>query len=432
MASKNMKHTISDLYQMQALPLSAKIRMTENRIRGWVDEYGIDGVYVSFSGGKDSRVLLHIARRLYPSMKAVYADTGLEYPELREFVKTFDNVDWVRPKMNFKKVIEVYGYPFISKEVSEIVDYARKYMKALTDRQTVKGASQMADILGIDRRAKKDNEEYMSLKQGIIPSKPNARYQILCGEFAHKENGVETGEISKMYDKSRYKFLLDAPFNLSAKCCSVMKKTPLKAYQKQTGRMPITAQMASESKLRTTKWLQNGCNGFHMKSPISNPMAFWTEQDVLLYIKENNLSLASVYKDVVIAYEAEGQIEGQMDMFDLGIFDKDRRLLKTTGCSRSGCVFCGYGCHLESPEENRFEITKVVSNPSLTDFCMRGGAFAEDGLWKPDNRGLGYWFVMKWMNVHGGMNYHIPDYEKYEAMYGTEETRRLLKVEENG
>lgn len=46
------KHTISDLHQMQSLPLSAKIRMTQSRIREWVDYYGDDGVYVSFSGGK--------------------------------------------------------------------------------------------------------------------------------------------------------------------------------------------------------------------------------------------------------------------------------------------------------------------------------------------------------------------------------------------
>ena len=121
---------------MQSLPLSAKVRMTEVRIREWVDEYGEDGVYVSFSGGKDSTVLLNIARNLYPSIKAVFVDTGLEYPEIREFVKSFDNVDWLRPKMNFRQVIEKYGYPFISKEVSECVDGARKYMKALTDRQT--------------------------------------------------------------------------------------------------------------------------------------------------------------------------------------------------------------------------------------------------------------------------------------------------------
>lgn len=61
---------------------------------------------------------------------------GWKYPEIREFVKTFDNVDWIKPKMNFKKVITEYGYPFISKEVSDCVDGARRYMKALTDRQT--------------------------------------------------------------------------------------------------------------------------------------------------------------------------------------------------------------------------------------------------------------------------------------------------------
>ena len=58
------KHTMSDLYQMQSLPLSAKIRMTQNRINGWVDEFGEDGVYVSFSGGKDSTVLVDIVRNV--------------------------------------------------------------------------------------------------------------------------------------------------------------------------------------------------------------------------------------------------------------------------------------------------------------------------------------------------------------------------------
>ena len=57
------KHTINDLYQMQALPLSLKIRMTQRRIRDWVEYYGKDGVYVSFSGGKDSTVLLYLVGR---------------------------------------------------------------------------------------------------------------------------------------------------------------------------------------------------------------------------------------------------------------------------------------------------------------------------------------------------------------------------------
>lgn len=126
------KHEMWELRQMQSLPLQAKIQMTRVRIRAWIDEYGTDGVYVSFSGGKDSTVLLDIVRKDYPNVKAVFIDTGLEYPEIREFVKTFTNVDWLRPKMNFKQVIEKYGYPFISKEVSECVYGARKYLKSIS------------------------------------------------------------------------------------------------------------------------------------------------------------------------------------------------------------------------------------------------------------------------------------------------------------
>ena len=109
-----MIHTKGDLQQMQSLPLSAKILMTKRRIREWYDYW--DGqVYVSFSGGKDSTVLLHIARELYPDIEAVFVNTGLEYPEIQSFVKTFDNVTILRPKMRFDEVIKTYGYPIISK-----------------------------------------------------------------------------------------------------------------------------------------------------------------------------------------------------------------------------------------------------------------------------------------------------------------------------
>lgn len=139
------RHTIQELQQWQSLPLNVKILMTKQRIRDWINEYGEDGVYVSFSGGKDSTVLLDLVRQDYPNVKAVFVDTGLEYPEIREFVKTFDNVDWLKPKMQFKEVIKKYGYPFISKEVGECVQGARKYLTEIkkqmsldrqTDRQT--------------------------------------------------------------------------------------------------------------------------------------------------------------------------------------------------------------------------------------------------------------------------------------------------------
>ena len=138
-------HTLEDLQQFQALPLNLKIRLTQTRIRTWVNEFGSDGVYVSFSGGKDSTVLLDIVRKMYPEIEAVFCDTGLEYPEIREFVKTFDNVTWLKPKMSFFQVCEKYGFPLISKEVSECVYGARKYLTSVielasldrqTDRQT--------------------------------------------------------------------------------------------------------------------------------------------------------------------------------------------------------------------------------------------------------------------------------------------------------
>lgn len=114
-----------ELRMLQALPLELKIEKTKARIREWVNYYGVDGVAVSFSGGKDSTVLLHLVRELYPQVEAVFVNTGLEYPEIQAFVKTFDNVTILRPKMRFDEVIRRYGYPLISKEVSECVSQGR-------------------------------------------------------------------------------------------------------------------------------------------------------------------------------------------------------------------------------------------------------------------------------------------------------------------
>jgi len=125
------KHDISELRQLQKLPLDEKVERTKVRIKQWVEHYGIDHVYVSFSGGKDSSVLMDIARKMYPDIKAVFLDTSLEFPELRDFVKRYDNVEYIKPKMNFRQVIEKYGYPVISKEVSECVYGARKYLTSL-------------------------------------------------------------------------------------------------------------------------------------------------------------------------------------------------------------------------------------------------------------------------------------------------------------
>lgn len=230
------------------------------------------------------------------------------------------------------------------------------------------------------------------MKKGIIPSKYEfgtpVRLLKLYGKVPHKENGELTNEYSKMYDKRKYKFFLDAPFEISNECCNVMKKKPIHAYAKKTGRYPITAQMAEESRLRTQKWLKNGCNGFQMKSPISNPMSFWTENDVLQYIAENNLPICSVYGEVVEDFGDE--IDGQMDISDLG-WGETQKKYRTTGCKRTGCMLCGFGCHLEK-SPNRFEMLKET-HPGMYGMLDR-----------VKNNGVTMREAIEWVNEHGNMD----------------------------
>lgn len=302
-----------ELKYLQSMPLSIKIGMTKNRIREWLREYD---AYVSFSGGKDSTVLLDIARQVDPNLPAVFIDTGLEYPELRDFVKTVGNVTWLKPEMNFRRVIETYGYPLISKEVSEKIDIARRNPTG-------------------------------SVAQHFVPG--NAKDAKYDG-----------------FSVVKWKFLLDSNIKVSKKCCDIMKKKPAKQYEKETGRRPIVATMACESQLRTTHWLKEGCNAFDAKRPISRPMSFWTEQDVLEYLVCNGLSYASVYGSII---------------------KSDDGIWRTTGAQRTGCIFCGYGCQLEK-EPNRFQRLKQT-HPQLWDYCMR-----------PTSRGgLGMQEVLDFINV---------------------------------
>lgn len=184
------KHTEDDLRIMQNLPLDIKIRMTQSRIRGWVNEYGESGVYVSFSGGKDSTVLLHIVREMYPNIEAVFVNTGLEYPSIGLFARSKENVTTIRPEMNFREVLLKYGYPLISKEVTECVSQARKGLES--------------------------DKGYYSY-----------RLAKLQGTAVDKEGR------KSLYNQEKWKFLLYAPFAISHMCCNVMKKKPAKTFGKK-------------------------------------------------------------------------------------------------------------------------------------------------------------------------------------------------------
>ena len=314
--------------------------MTKDRIRQWYEHWN-GMVYVSFSGGKNSTVLKHIVDSMYDDVPALFVDTGLEYPEIRKFVNQvrtcnrggYENfnhdVQIVRPDMRFDDVLKTYGYPVISKEVSHKIH----------DANTAK---------------RNGREDSYALRQ-------------FDGTYVSK-NG------KTCFDVRKYAFLLDAPFDSSHMCCNVMKKKPAKAYERESGRKPFIGILASESALRTTTWLKDGCNAYDKSRPLSRPLSFWTEQDNLNYIKTYNVPYCSIYGDIV----------------------ETGKGLQTTGCSRTGCIFCMFGCHREK-EPNRFQRLKQT-HPRQYDYCINGGEMV-DGKWQPSKDGLGLGKVLDYIGV---------------------------------
>jgi len=257
------------------------IARTEETIHCWVEAWGgPENVYVAFSGGKDSTVLLHIARSLYPEIVGVFNNTGLELPEIVQFVKATSNVTILRPKMSFNKVIEKYGWPVISKEQSQFINQYRN-------------------------------------------TKSNKLREL-------RWNGRANGR-SKISQKWKYVALL-APFKISDMCCEKLKKAPAKKYEKETGKKPMLGTMAGESQLRSQ--YAHICNMYDSKRPTSKPLTYWKEQNIWEYIKQHQVPYCSAYDN---------------------------------GWERTGCVFCMFGIHKDSP--NRFEMIKD-SHPKLWDYVM--------------------------------------------------------------
>lgn len=121
--------TSKELTERQNWSLQQKI----DHSLGAIDQFysRLNGkVHVSFSGGKDSTVLLDLCRLIDPNIKGVFCNTGNEYPDIVKFVQKLKNTDGynieiIRPAITSKEVIASCGFPLISKETSEIIDYLR-------------------------------------------------------------------------------------------------------------------------------------------------------------------------------------------------------------------------------------------------------------------------------------------------------------------
>jgi 3'-phosphoadenosine 5'-phosphosulfate sulfotransferase (PAPS reductase)/FAD synthetase len=227
--------------------------------------------------------MLDIIRRfINKDAPAIFCNTGNEYPEVVKFVRSTDNVTVIRPDVHIRQIIEKYGFPLVSKEQSRYINQAKH----------------------------SHSEKLLNIR--------------LHGG----EKGI--GKISE-----RWKFLINAPFNVSEKCCDYLKKKPFHKFGRETGLYPIIGTMAGESRLRLQKWLKYGCNSFESNMMASYPLSIWTEKDVWEYIHKFNLSHNPIY--------------------DMGV-------------KRTGCMFCGFGCHLKN--DSRFYFLKEYK-PKIYEHFMR-------------------------------------------------------------
>lgn len=299
--SMETKHQMmyAKLKQLQSLNLHSKITLAKQRIAQFCEKMEGRAV-VSFSGGADSTVLLHLARQVSRDIPAVFVNTGLELPEIVRFVRQTENVEIIKPAMSFRQVLENYGYPVISKEVSGAI------------------------------------EEIRTTKSDYLR---NLRL-----------NGSERGNAGKLSDK--YRYLLNAPFKISDRCCDVLKKQPLKKYCKDNNLYAIVGVMAEESRQRLISYIRFGCNAFGLASPQSRPLMAWNKQDILHYLQEFKVPYCKdIYGDIIPG-----------DLFD------DGKVLTFSREQRTGCAYCMFGVQYEG-YPNRFQRMQA-RNPKQWEFCI--------------------------------------------------------------
>lgn len=286
--------------------------------------------YQSFSGGKDSQIGSHIIDKIhdgtlkhitprwekvssYPTPPRVFSNTGLEFPEIVSHVSNFENVTIVKPMMGFTRVVKEYGFAVASKKTAMMVRRIKDYMENPKDSNS---ATLKLYTTGIKQNGKKSNSSKL----------PNI-----------------------------WRKLLSAPFKVSDQCCNILKKEPFSRYEQETGRKPIVFTTTQEGDQRAVSYLKTGCNTLDEGKEKSRPYSIFTDADTWEYAYRWQIRFAEVYYERTIPVE---QLDGT--------------LVKTTIAAetRTGCMWCQFGIHLEDKYKNNRIQRIAISHPKLHDVII--------------------------------------------------------------
>ena len=229
--------------------------------------------YISFSGGKDSTVLLALAKMsmdvgvLPPEgIKAVFVNTGVEMQATIDFVKWvrdsgwYHNIDIIRPKVPYAKVISKYGKPMKSKMKAE---YLERYQKGLRSDNVM---------------------NYFVYGKDLKTNKVFGR--------------------TKLADKDFHMIHPNFSIKASQKCCKYLKKESAKYYDKEhhiNGKIiGIRANEGRAREIDLEKRLKNGgklCTYYKGNILIKVPIIDWTDEDIDRFIEKYNVPLSRAYTE---------------------------------------------------------------------------------------------------------------------------------------
>ncbi len=234
--------------------------------------------------------MLHLVKVIDKNKTPVFSNTTNEFSEILKFVKTIDNIKIVKSNTTFIETVEKYGFPLISKKVAKMIT-------TLRDPGPHNEASRKLYLTGI----KRDGTESKHFK---LPKK--------------------------------YRYLIDAPFNITNKCCDLLKIKPLHPFRKNG---VLIGTMATDSHNRRWAYLQTGC--INVIRNTCSPLSIWTKENIWEYVKKNNIKYCDIY-------------------------DK--------GESYTGCAYCGFGImfdplrfeRLKKREPRRYKQMMNIKNNGIT------------------------------------------------------------------